>query len=137
MDDVLLLPILKDAQKRYGYLSEELIKQISAATHVPISQVYGVATFYSMLHTKEVGKNIIEICTSPTCTLSGSLDLVRFLKSELDIDFGETTKDKLFTLIESSCIGCCDNAPAMLLNGEPYSKLTEEKLKEIIKKCRS
>jgi NADH-quinone oxidoreductase subunit E len=137
MERTILLPILKEAQKKHGYLSEDVLKQVSAATHIPISRVYGVATFYSMFRTKEVGKNIIEICTSPSCTINGSFDLVRFLESELGIRLGETTKDKLFTVFESSCIGCCDNAPAMLLNGEPQTKLTEERLKEIIKKCRS
>jgi NADH-quinone oxidoreductase E subunit len=137
MERLLLLPILKEAQKKHGYLSEEVIKQISAATHIPISRVYGVATFYSMLHTEKTGKNIIELCTSPSCALNGSMDLIKFLEKELGIKPGETTKDKMFTIFESSCIGCCDNAPAMLLNSEPHIKLTEEKLLEIIKKCRS
>ena len=90
-----------------------------------------------MLHTEEQGKNIIEICGSPSCYVNGSLNLAKFLEKELKTEFGETTKDKKISIYKTSCIGCCEEAPAMLVNGKAVTNLTKEKIKEIIKKCRS
>lgn len=134
--DVLLLPLLRKAQKEHGYLSEEALKKISRKTGVPISRVYGVATFYSMLHTEKQGMNVIEVCSSPSCSVNGSLDLVKFLEKELKVKAGKTIKNGKFSLYKTSCIGCCDRPPAMLVNGRPYTNLTEEKLKGLIRKCR-
>jgi NADH-quinone oxidoreductase subunit E len=113
------------------------MKELSDEMDIPISRIYGVATFHTMFYLKKPGKNIIEICASPSCLLNGDRTLEEFLKSELKIDIGETTKDKMFTLKKTSCIGCCDAAPAMLLNGKPVTKLTEKKLRDTIQKCRS
>lgn len=133
----ILLPILRKEHKKHGYLSEEVLKKISIKTKVPVSRLYGVATFYTMLHTEEQGKNIIEICGSPSCYVNGSLNIENFLEKELGIEFGETTKDKKISIYKTSCISCCGKAPVMLLNGRPETNLTKEKIKEIIKKCKS
>ncbi len=131
----LLLPRLVEAQKKHGYLSEEVLKKISKELNIPVSRVFGVATFYSFLHTEKVGKNIIHVCNSPSCHVNGSWDIIEFIEKELKVVLGQTTHDKKFSLYESSCIGCCDEAPAMLLNGKPYTKLTKEKIKEILEQC--
>ena len=128
----LLLPILKKAQKEHGHLSEEVLKRISKETKIPISRIYGVATFYSMLHTTKPGKTIIEVCGSPSCCVNGALDLVGFLEAELKVKAGETTKDGKFSLHKTSCIGCCDEAPAMLFNGKPCTNLTKEKITKLL-----
>lgn len=133
----LLLPILTEIQDRYSYISEDIVRQLSRKTKIPMSEIYGVATFYSFLTTKPAGKNVIHICNSPSCYVNGSLNIIKLIEKELGIKSGQTTEDKLFTLHIGSCIGCCDKAPAMLLNGEVKDNLTEEKIKEIIKKCRS
>ena len=133
----LLLPILTEIQDKYGYISESIVRQLSKKTKIPMAEIYGVATFYSFLSTKPQGKNRIHICNSPSCYLNGSLDIIKFLEKELGIKSGETTGDKLFSLHIGSCIGCCDKAPAMLVNGKLYSDLTERKMRAIIKKCRS
>jgi len=135
--DKLLLPELVKAQKKYGYLSEETLKKISKELKIPISRVFGVATFYSFLHTEKIGKNIIHVCNSPSCHVNGSWDIIKFFEDELEVVLGQTTHDKKFSLFESSCIGCCDEAPAMLLNGKPYTNLTKEKIKKILRKCKS
>ena len=136
MSDI-VLNILREAQKKNGYLSEETLKKISKNTKIPISRLYGVATFYTMLRTSEQGKHMIEICGSPSCYVNGELDLEKFLEKELKIEIGQTTKDGKISFYKTSCIGCCDKAPAMLLDGKAIVNLTKEKLKEIIKKCRS
>ena len=135
--DKLLLPELVKAQKKYGYLSEETLKKISKELKLPISRVFGVATFYSFLHTEKIGKNVIYVCNSPSCHVNGSWGIIEFLEEELKVVLGQTTHDKKFSLFESSCIGCCDEAPAMLLNGKPYTNLTKEKIKKILRKCKS
>jgi len=125
----LLLPILRKEQKKKGYISESALKKISKKTKIPISRVYGVATFYSMLHTKKQGKNIIYVCDSISCHINGSENIVNYLEVRLKTN-------KRFSLHKTSCIGCCDEAPAMLLNGKAYTKLTREKIDGILKKCK-
>lgn len=136
MTDI-LLPILREAQKKHGYLSEDVLKKISKKTKIPVSRLYGVATFYTMLRTEKQGKCIIEICGSPSCYLNNGLNIERFLEKELRIEIGETTKNGKFSLYKTSCIGCCDKAPAMLVNGKVYGDLTKEKVKEILEKWKS
>lgn len=135
--DTYLLTELRKIQKRKGFVSEESIKELSKKTKIPVSKIYSVATFYSKIHTKSTGKNIIEICDSPSCYLNGSLKLINYLEKKIGIKSGETTRDKKFSLFICSCIGCCDGAPAMLLNDKPYKNLTKKKIDEILRKCKS
>lgn len=132
----ILLNILHDEQERHGYLSEEALKKISVEQNVPISRLWGIATFYTMLHTKPQGKHIIEICGSPSCTLNGGEPLANYLQKLLKIKIGQTTKDKKFSLYKTSCIGCCDMAPAMLIDKKPYVCLTPQKISKIISQLR-
>ena len=132
----LLLPILQEEQRKNGYISEKALKKISKDVDIPISRLYGIATFYAMLHTQNQGKYVIEVCASLSCCVNGSNDIINVLERELKIFAGETTRNKLFSLYSSSCIGCCDEAPAMLINGQAYTGLNEEKIKSILKKLR-
>lgn len=132
-----MLNELRKIQEKQGYVSEEDIKNLSKKTGIPVVKIYAALTFYAKLHTKPTGKYIIEICDSPSCYLNGSLNIIKYLEKKLDIKSGETTKDKKFSLFICSCIGCCNEAPAMLLNGKPHTKLTKEKIDEILKKCKS
>lgn len=122
----LLLPILRKEQKNNGYISEKALKKISERTKIPVSRVYGVASFYSMLHTKKQGKYIIYVCDNISCHVNNSKRIIAYLKKKLK-------NKKKFSLHISSCIGLCDKAPAMLLNGKPYTELTKEKIDAIIK----
>ena len=133
----LLLPLLRKIQKKQRYVSEDAMKKLAKKTGIPISQIYGAATFYAMIHTTPQGKNVIEICNNPSCYLNGSLDLIKFLEKKLKIKSRQTTKDRKFSLHICSCIGCCDQAPAMKLNGKVYGKLTKKKIEDILKKCKS
>jgi NADH:ubiquinone oxidoreductase subunit E len=132
-----LLPKLEKEQKKSGWISEKALKRISTETGIPISRVYATATFYSHLHVLKQGKNIIEICNSPSCYLNDSLDLINFIEKELKIKSGQTTKNGKFSLHICSCIGCCNKAPAMMINKKVYGNLTKEKVREILKKCKS
>ncbi|MFC1769213.1 NAD(P)H-dependent oxidoreductase subunit E [Nanoarchaeota archaeon] len=127
-----LLNVLREAQDKHGYLSEYVLKQISIEQNVPIARLYGMATFYTMLRIKPQGKYVIEICGSPSCVLNNGVTLEKFLEKQLRIKIGETTKDGLFSLYKVSCIGCCDEAPAALINGRPRKNLTVQNIKELI-----
>ncbi|MBU7000495.1 MAG: NAD(P)H-dependent oxidoreductase subunit E, partial [Theionarchaea archaeon] len=96
------------------------------------AEVYGVASFYSMFSTMPRGKYIIRVCTSPSCSLHGSV--ITMLEDLLGISLGETTSDHLFTLEPSSCLGSCERAPVIMVNDEVYGDMTPEKIKEILER---
>ncbi len=133
-----LLAILHELQdsKEEHYLSKEDLKAVSEYLGLPLSTVHGVATFYSMYAFKPRGKYIIRVCQSPPCHLMGSTTISKELMKILGIKFGETTKDKLFTLEMSSCLGVCGVAPAIMINDKVYGNLTPERLKSIIEEKR-
>ena len=133
----ILLEELHKAQTKEGYVSEKAMKAISIKLNIPISRVYGATTFYTKIYTQPQGKFVIEICNSPSCYLNNSLNLIKYLEKKLQIKSGQTTKNKKFSLHICSCIGCCNKAPAMLINDKQYTNLTKEKIDEILKKCKS
>ena len=132
-----LLPKLEKEQEKKGWISEAALKSISNETGIPVSRVYATASFYAHLHLQKQGKNIIEICNSPSCYLNGSLNIIKLIEKELKIKSGQTTRDGKFSIHICSCIGCCDRAPAMLINKRPYLSLTKEKVILILKQCKS
>ena len=132
----LLLPLLRKIQKKEGNISEEAMKKLSTKTNIPISQIYAVSTFYAHLHINKQGKNIIEICDSPSCYVNGSIDIIKYLEKKLKIKSGQTTKDKKYSLHICSCIGCCNEPPAMKINKKVYKNLKKEKINEILKKIK-
>lgn len=132
LGDEILLNILHKIQDKEGYLSEDSLKKISIKYQIPISRLYGMATFYTHFKIRKQGEHIIEICGSPSCILNKSREIEEFIQKELNVELGETTKDKKFSVYKTSCIGLCDEAPAMLIDGNPYTKLTTERVKSIL-----
>lgn len=128
-----LIYILKDVQKEFGVLSQPVLTRVAKKTNVPLSDIYGVATFYSLFTTKEKGKYIIRCCNNAPCHVNGSKEVLDKIKEYLGIDFGETTEDKLFTLEFTSCLGICAVAPVMMINDDVYGNLTPEKAVAILK----
>jgi len=129
----ILINILKDIQRNYGYLPEEKIRKLSKKLDIPVTDIYSTATFYSMLNAEKKGKNIVRICNSPSCYLKGSLDILKETKKILNIDVGEITKGGKFSLELTSCIGCCDKAPAIMINEELTTDVTKGMLKKLLK----
>jgi NADH:ubiquinone oxidoreductase subunit E len=101
--------------------------------NLSVSDVYGVATFYSFLSTRPTGANIIRVCKSLPCYIKNSLTILQCIEDLLGIKPGETTSDRLFTLELANCIGACDRAPAMLINNEVHGNLTPKKISKILK----
>ncbi|HPB18492.1 MAG TPA: NADH-quinone oxidoreductase subunit NuoE [Candidatus Cloacimonas sp.] len=133
-----LIQILHEVQDQdpQHYISPEAVDTIAEYLKIPVNHIYGVLTFYTMYSTKPRGKNIIRLCESPPCYLKGSENILRKLKILLGINIGETTKDGIFTLEFTSCLGVCGNAPVMMINDDVYGDLTEEKVEDIIDKIR-
>lgn len=127
---------IRKIQEKNKFISEKELKKLSKKTGIALTNLYGTATFYSMFHTQKQGKYKIEVCNSPSCYLNGSIDLIKFLIKKLKIKSGETTKDGKFSLHIVSCIGCCNEPPAMLINKIPYTNLTKKKIEEVLKKCK-
>lgn len=123
-----LLPALIEAQRTHGYLSEEVLREISRRLDVPLSVIYGVTEFYTMLYTEPVGRRIVRVCDSATCAVSGAHDVVRAAAEHLGIQPGETTPDGETTLEIVPCLGACDRAPVMLLGDELHTHLTRDRV---------
>ena len=131
-----LLLALKRAQDEYTHLSREIIVEISRSLDVPLSDVFGVASFYSFLSTKPQGRNVIRVCGSVPCYLKDSPMIVECVADEIGIGPGETTADGRFSFERINCIGACDAAPAMLINDDVHGDLTAEKISRILKSYR-
>ncbi|MEA2087441.1 MAG: NADH-quinone oxidoreductase subunit NuoE [Candidatus Caldatribacteriota bacterium] len=129
-----LLQILHDIQNQnaQNYISEENIKTLSEEMRIPVSDIKGTASFYSMYSFVPRGKYIIRICESPPCHILGAQTIFDAVEKKLGIKEGETTKDGLFTLEATSCLGICGVAPAMMINDEAYGNLDEKKINEIL-----
>ena len=128
-----LLPILQGIVEKHNYLTDEAMVEVAKELDISAAEVFGTASFYTFLDTKVRGKYIIRVCKTITCSMKGKGDIIEVLEDMLKIKVGETTADKLFSLLETNCIGWCHKAPAMLINDTPYTELTPEKVVEIIK----
>lgn len=128
-----LMPILQGIVERHNYLTDEAMVEIARELDISAAEVYGTASFYTFLDTKERGKYVIRVCKTITCSMKGKADIINTIEDMLKIKVGETTPDKMFSLLETNCIGWCHKAPAILINEIPYTELTPEKLVEIIK----
>lgn len=123
---------LKIIQKHRGWVSDEAIKDIAATLEMTPDELDAVATFYSMVFRKHVGRHVILVCDSISCWIMGYNPLLELLKTKLGIAFGETTGDNRFTLLPISCLGACDRAPAMMVDEELYGPVTAEMMDEIL-----
>jgi len=127
-----LLILLKKAQSEFGYVPERIMLEIAKSSNIPLSEVYGVASFYSFLATKQGGRNTIRICRSLPCHLKNSAIIIESVQASLGIKPGETTPDGRFSLEFTNCIGACDNAPAMMINSDVHVNLTPSKIAQIL-----
>ncbi|MBN2110629.1 MAG: NAD(P)H-dependent oxidoreductase subunit E [Methanosarcinaceae archaeon] len=128
-----LMPILQGIVERHNYLTDEAMVEVAKELDISAAEVYGTASFYTFLDTKVRGKYVIRVCKTITCAMKGKAEILQTLEDMLKITVGETTSDRMFSLVETNCIGWCHKAPAMLINEIPYTELTPEKVVEIIK----
>ncbi len=129
-----IMPSLFAAEKIFGWLSPEAIKEVSYHTGIPLAAIKGTATFYAMYRHETLGRHLIQLCTNVACMVMGAERLVDFLKNNYGLEAGRTTEDARFSLIIMECIGACDTAPAMLVDTDYYDNLTEENMESILEK---
>lgn len=128
-----LIPALHKMQEIYGYLPEEALILVSEELDIPITQIYGVASFYSLFSLEPKGKYLINVCLGTACYVKGSQNILERLTEELGIEEGKTTEDGKFTLSATRCIGACGLAPVMMINDKVYGKLNPNDIPRILK----
>jgi NADH-quinone oxidoreductase subunit E len=127
-----LIPILQGIVSENHYLSEEAMLEVAKILNVSAAEIYGTASFFSFLDTDAKGKYKIRVCKSITCNMKGKKEVVSTMENMLKIKVGETTQDERFSLLETNCIGLCNEGPAMLINNDFYTKLTPQKVREVL-----
>ncbi|MBQ6175107.1 MAG: NADH-quinone oxidoreductase subunit NuoE [Clostridia bacterium] len=129
-----LMPVLQGAQEIFGCVPEDVQKIIAEGLGVTLSEVYGVATFYSQFSLQPKGKYVISVCLGTACYVKGSQSVLDKLSEVLEIPVGTTTKDGKFTLQATRCLGACGLAPVMTINEDVYGRMTPDQVPEIIAK---
>ena len=124
--------MLLAAQAEHGWIKPEVVEYVAERLDLSPSDVDSVVSFYTMLNRHEVGENVLLVCTSISCMLCGSDEIDQKLKGRLGIDWGETTPDGKFTLIEAECLGSCTTAPVLQLNGTFHENLTIGKVEALL-----
>ena len=127
-----LMPVLQEAQEIYGYLPIEAQSMISEGMGISMSEIYGVATFYSQFSLVPKGENRISICLGTACYVKGADKILEAVENKLGIKSGECTENRLFSLDCTRCIGACGLAPVMMINDDVYGKMTVDKVDSII-----
>ncbi|MFB6343168.1 NADH-quinone oxidoreductase subunit NuoE [Saccharicrinis sp. FJH62] len=131
-----LIPLLQKTQDIYGYIPRQAMVKISEQAGLELSDMYGVATFYTQFRLNPVGKNIIKVCHGTACHVQNAGTITESLAESLKVKDGETTPDGMFTLESVACLGCCSLAPVMMIGDETYGKLTGKQAVRIIHEIR-
>lgn len=129
-----LIPLLQLVQRESGFLSDESMKRIARFTGVPLSKVYGVATFYSQFRFKPKGEKHIMMCRGTACHVKGAPRVQQEIENHLGIKEGETSDDMKFSLENVACIGACSLAPVVMVNEDVEAKLSPERIKKLFGK---
>jgi NADH:ubiquinone oxidoreductase subunit E len=132
-----LIPLLQSVQSHLGYVPESAMTRI--ATHLRISpnEVYGVVTFYAQFRLKAQGRHTLKVCQGTACHVRGANRLVEAVKQELNVAPGDTTVDGEYTVERAACFGACGLAPVVMIDEEVHGKLTEDKLKTVLRQRKS
>lgn len=127
-----VIMMLQAIQRKHNYLPQPALRYLSTKIGVPLSKIYGVATFYSTFSLEPRGRNIISICLGTACHVRGAERVHERIHETLNIADGETTKDKRFTLESVRCIGCCSLAPVVKINEDMHSRIASDKIQKIL-----
>ena len=131
-----VMPVLQEAMNIFGYVPQDVQEIIAEGLGVTLSEVYGVATFYSQFHLEPRGKHTISVCLGTACYVKGSQKVLDRLSEELKTPVGKTSPDGLFTLNATRCLGACGLAPVMTINDEVYGRLVPDDIPGILAKYR-
>ncbi len=128
-----LIPILQDIQAVFGYIGEDSVKGISRYLRISENQIYGVSSFYAQFRFTEPGRHGIKVCLGTACHVRGGGTLLDSLEHSLGIHCGETTEDQRFDVDRVACLGCCALSPVVQIDRDIYSRMTVNKLTELLK----
>ena len=132
----LAVDVMYALQNHYGYLSDEAVGEAAELLNLTPLEIEELATFYDFIYRQPVGKYVIRVCDSSICWMYGCESIMEYLSGKLDIGPGETTADGLFTLLPVCCVGFCDHAPVMLINGKLYGDLTPDSIDRTLEMIR-
>jgi len=127
-----LIPVLEECQVAVGYLPVELQGYIGQALNIPESTIYGVVTFYSFFSMVPKGRHVIKVCLGTACYVRGTKPLLKRLGQDFDLEVGQTTPDRRFSLEAVRCLGACGLAPAVVVDEETHGSVKPDKLAEIL-----
>jgi len=129
-----LIPLLQDTQKAYGYVPKESVELIAKELNIYPVEIYGVLTFYTQFYLTPRGKHTIRVCQGTACHVMGGKEILDYLSKKLKIKDGETTKDNIFSLERVACLGCCGMAPVVQVDNDFYGNCTIQKIDEMLEK---
>ncbi|HBD06675.1 MAG TPA: NAD(P)H-dependent oxidoreductase subunit E [Syntrophobacteraceae bacterium] len=124
---------LHELQEQFGYIDEGALNQLAAALQTPVSQFYGVATFYAAFRLKPRGQHHLEVCHGTACHIRGAATLTQRLERELRVTCGETTADRVYSLEPIRCLGCCGLAPVVRLDGVIHGRQTHHRIGRLLR----
>lgn len=127
-----LIPVMHEIQELYGYLPQEALQLVSKELNISMSEIHGVATFYSLFTLQPKGEHIIRVCMGTACYVKGSQSIIDKLNLELGVEVGKTTKNGRFTLEAARCLGSCGLAPVMMIDDRVYGKVTPDDVIKIL-----
>jgi NADH-quinone oxidoreductase subunit E len=127
-----LLPVLWLCQQRWGWISSTVMRAVAERLHLPPADVEGVVSFYTMFQRHPPGRFIVQACSTLSCQLCGAAAIIDHLRRRLRVDFGETSADGNFTLVDVQCLGACGEAPVLQINDDYYSVTTTDELDRIL-----
>lgn len=125
---------LKVVQKFNGWVSDEALIELAPILEMGVEEIDGIATFYSIIFRRPVGRHVIFVCDSVTCWMLGYQKIVAYLREKLKVDWGETTKDNRFTLMPIVCLGACDTGPVIKIDYDLHRSVSVEQLDGILEK---
>jgi NADH:ubiquinone oxidoreductase subunit E len=131
-----LIPLLQDAQEAYGYLDEKVMRALAKGAGYQLSQVYGVATFYTQFRLEPIGEHLIRVCHGTACHVAGAELISEEISNLLKIKDGQTTPDMKFTLESVMCVGACSLSPIMIVDEDTHGKLKPANVRRVLKKYR-
>ncbi|MEW5814929.1 MAG: NAD(P)H-dependent oxidoreductase subunit E [Spirochaetota bacterium] len=131
-----LIGLLQDISEEFGYLPEELMKEVSKEMEVPLSRLFSLATFYTTFRLEPRGKHHVCACVGTACHVKGAPKIVDSLERELSIKAGETSPDREFTFETVNCLGACALGPLLVVDGDYHGNMDQKKLKNLLKDLR-
>jgi NADH:ubiquinone oxidoreductase subunit E len=131
-----LIPLLQEAQQVEGYVSQARMVEIHRQSGIPLTHIYGVATFYAQFRLQPVGRHVVKVCHGTACHVAGARSITEALETELGVATGDTTEDGQYTLETVACLGCCSLAPVITVGADTFGSLDPTMARRVLRQHR-